>query len=201
MQTITKEFEVYQFSELSEEAKEKAVQYNAENNSDTFWQECAIDELKEAAKFLGIDIDKIYYSGFSSQGDGACFIGDYNYKRGALKSIINEFPKWEELHTIAKDLQELQKVAFYNLSARVKHSGHYYHEYCTSIEVFYRDEYLTEKTEHYEEELSVILRDFMRLCYSHLESCYEYEISEKNFLDYLEPNEYLFLENGDYYNE
>jgi hypothetical protein len=82
---------VYRFSELSEEAKEKSIETNRDINcGDSFWSECVIEDAKEQAKTIGIDIDHIYYSGFSSQGDGACFDGRYLYKAGAVKAMQAE---------------------------------------------------------------------------------------------------------------
>ena len=70
----TKTINLYEFSELSEQAKKKVlndlrfinVEYLQWYDSDTdFW----IEKLNEA----GFTDAKIFFSGFSSQGDGACF--------------------------------------------------------------------------------------------------------------------------------
>jgi hypothetical protein len=75
---------VYQFDELSDEAKEKAREWYRQGNVTTrFWSECTIDDAKEIGKLLGMDIDNIYFSGFWSQGDGACFEG----KTGKYKLV------------------------------------------------------------------------------------------------------------------
>lgn len=96
MRTIEKE--VFTFEELTEDAKEKAREWwrNCENENSSF-AEYVIDDCKEIASLFGLEIDKIYYSGFYSQGDGACFEGKYGYKKGALKAVQNysqyHFPK------------------------------------------------------------------------------------------------------------
>ena len=68
---------VYTFNELSDTAKESARDWY---RSDPFpdWHEFVIDGAKEVGALLGIEIDNIWFSGFSSQGDGACFTGSYS---------------------------------------------------------------------------------------------------------------------------
>jgi hypothetical protein len=199
MKTVTETRTVYTFAELSESAKESAItQYSID--LDDHWSECTIDDLKESANMLGIAADSIYFSGFSYQGDGACFTGSYEYKKGALKTIKSEYPQWTELHQIAEQLQLIQKRAFYRLSVRVTHSGHYNHEGCTSIEVFNDGDYLSEAMEDTGKDLSEALRDFMRLCYSSLEKSYNYEVSEENVAEMSAANEWTYLENGEMYN-
>ena len=136
------------------------------------WHESTIEDAKEIGKILGIDIDNVYFSGFWSQGDGACFTGSYSYAKGATKAIRQYAPLDKELHRIADDLQELQRKHFYGLSTTVTHSGHYSHEYCTQFSTYDRDEYADADTD---EALIEILRDYMRWIYRNLEREYEYQ--------------------------
>jgi hypothetical protein len=87
------------------------------------------DDAKECAKIIGIDIDNVYYSGFWSQGDGACFEGSYSYKKGSVAAIKAYAPKCTELHNIAKQLQDLEKRLFYREICQIEHSGRYYDKY------------------------------------------------------------------------
>jgi hypothetical protein len=75
----------------------------------------------------------IYFSGFSSQGDGACFEGTYRYKKGSVKAIKAHAPQDKELHRIAKGLQEAQRPTRYSITANIKHRGRYYHPGCMEI--------------------------------------------------------------------
>src|SRR3990167_3827578 len=123
METI--EVKVYQFDELNEEAKEKARAWFREGNqNDSFYAESVIDDAKQIGKLMGIDISKVYYSGFWSQGDGACFEGSYAYKKGSLKAIREYAPQDTELHRIATELAMIQRANFYGISGSVKHVGH-----------------------------------------------------------------------------
>lgn len=195
MSTII-ETTVYAFDELSEEAKEKARNWLREGNcEDSFWHECVIDDAKECGKIIGIDIDHIYFRGFWSQGDGACFEGSYRYQKGAAKAIRAHAPQDKELHAIADRLQATQRPAFYGLTAAVKHHGHYYHEHCTTIDVHDADGYNVGGDS--EEDIMDILRDFMRWIYKRLEAEWEYQNADEQVDESIRINEYTFTEEGE----
>ena len=74
MKTI--EIKVYEFDELSKEAKEKAINdYREENEVDLSYK---IDEFAKRLMELGYENVEIKYSGFYSQGDGLSFTGKKN---------------------------------------------------------------------------------------------------------------------------
>jgi len=202
---------VYKFKELSEEAKEVAREWwrECENaDSDT---SCTYDDACRMADLLGIEIDDrhwtnssgfkgktqtIYYSGFSSQGDGACFEGSYRYKKGAVKAITAETGGTDkELIRIAGELQKIQAKNFYQLTARMKHSGHYYHSGCMSVDVERYDE--KEMTSDAEDEITQLMRDFADWIYDQLEADYEYRMSDENVDESITINDYEFYENGE----
>ena len=190
MRTITKE--VYKFEELNEETQERVIEDNRDINVDYQWWDFSFDDIKEIGKILGINIKNIYFSGFYSQGDGACFEGDYSYEKESVKKIKEYAPLDEELHKIAKDLYLLQKKHFYRLSANVEHNGHYYHEFCTNITVY--DDNISDDTT---EGIKEILRSFMQWIYSTLEKECEYLTSDEAIKDTIIANEYEFTEEGE----
>ena len=76
MKTITQITNVYDFSELSPAAKAKARDWYREGDTDSgFGAECVINDAKMVFAHCGITIDRVGYSGFWSQGDGAHFVG------------------------------------------------------------------------------------------------------------------------------
>jgi len=87
------------------------------------WWECTYDDFKRDMDDIGIEVHRLYFSGFCSQGDGACFEGRVFSWGNFLPSIYRADPA---LITLAE-----QAWVF-----RVEHRGHYYHENCTS---FYSD--------------------------------------------------------------
>lgn len=191
----THEITTYRFGELSLEAQEKALDANRYWNVEggTEWWDSTHEDVKEIGKILGIEIDKIWFSGFCSKGDGACFEGRYEYVKGSAKKIREYAPKDEELHGIADVLAKLQRPYFYGLYADVKHRGHYMHENCTDIEVR-EDEY---EHEIPADDVAETLRDFMRWIYRSLEKQHEYLTSDDCVKETLIANETEFLESGE----
>lgn len=188
------ETKLYKYSELSEDSQEKAREWFREGGFDYEWWDFCFDDAKEIGKILGIDISNIYFSGFSSQSDGACFEGSYRYNKGSVKAIKAYAPQDKELYSIALELSKLQRKHFYGLSAHVKHSGHYNHELCTDIHVYDRDEDYASAQD--DEALSEILRDLMRWIYKRLETEWDYMNNDEQIAETIQTNEYEFTDGG-----
>ena len=185
MRTIEKT--VYKFDELSETAKQKAIEnYRISNDDFEFRSGDIIRNCADIAELFGLDIRQkagrngenktiwlpsVYYSGFCSQGDGACFEGGYSYNKGALKAVKAYAPNDTELHSIVKSLQDIQKRYFYGLRASTAHKGHYYHEHCMTIDV----EHIKgiDIPESVQEDIAECLRDFARWIYKRLDTEWE----------------------------
>lgn len=188
--------ELFQFDELSEEAKEKARDWYRECiYQDSYDYEHVYDDAKTIGALMGISIAKIYFSGFASQGDGACFEGSYTYKKGSVKAVKEYAPKDEKIHRIAQELAAIQKRNFYKLEASVVQRGHYMHSGCTSIDVYHSEDRYRDIGEA-EEEVKEALRDFMNWIYRQLESNYDYLMSNESVDENIRDNEYEFLEDG-----
>lgn len=212
--TITRTVVLYQFDELSDEAKEAARDW---------WRECENEDpsftgslesggdTEECASRLGIEFadrpyktmggkdrtePAIFWSGFSSQGDGASFDGFYRYKAGGAKAIRQHAPEDKTLHRIADDLQAVQKRHGYRLQATCKVSGaHYVHSGCMDVDVFdsrdrYRDLGDDEKI------VRDAMREFADWIYAQLQAEYEYAMSDEAVDENIEANEYTFDANG-----
>lgn len=192
------ETELYHFDELSEDAQQKAIDNNRNWNTEGLdWWDAVYDDAKQIAEILGIEIDNIYFSGFSSQGDGACFVGRYRYTPQCRQKIREYAPQDTNLHKIADGLASLQRKWFYRLEATVTHQGHYSHEYCTNIDVTERDESVNATRPLPEDELSELLRDFMQWIYASLEREYEYLESDEVVAESLIVNECEFTKDGE----
>jgi hypothetical protein len=199
MKTKTVSYNVYTVRELQEfhpEGFERAHQDYVNDGIDYDWYQFVYDDTKIIGGLLGMEIDKIYFSGFSSQGDGACFEGSYQYKKGCVKAIKEYAPQDMELHKIAEDLQAIQRKNFYRLWANVQHSGHYYHAYCTDIQVGSDNESMGGANDEAYDCIKELLRDFMNWIYSQLEKEYEYLTSEEQFIEMSDANDYEYAENG-----
>jgi len=202
------EKEVYTFAELTSEAKEKAR---------AWWRECENtdmdlldrDDIGIVAAILGIEFDQktvklmngstrgeaeIWYSGFSSQGDGACFEGRYAYAKGSLKKLKAHAPKDEELQIIAKDLYEVQRKHFYKIEARMTHSGRYYHSGCMYVEAHMTDD--RDPSQEVQDAMTQLMRDFADWIYDQLRKNYEWRMSDEQVDENILCNEYEFDEDG-----
>ena len=202
------EITVYQFDELDKPGKESARTWWRGCEDTCFETDHMYDDFEAIANILGITFDQrdiplmngttrsqptIYWSGFSSQGDGACFEGYYIYAKGAAKAVRAYAPKDSTLHQIADDLQTIQRPAFYKLSATTRHTGHYYHAYSMSIYSTHDERWSTEDEA---DAISEALRDFANWMYRQLESEYEYRMSDENVDESIRINEYEFTESG-----
>lgn len=196
MRIVTETRQIYQYAELTTTAKEYAHQQHIQN-IDYEWWDFIYENIKQAGIIMGIEISRIYFSGFSNQGDGACFDGFYKYAKGSSKKIREEFPEILELHRIADNLSALQRSYFYSLQARIKHSGHYYHKYCTIIDV--DDANDREISDYVQKSIEDNLRDFMEQIYQWLAEEYDYLISEENFIESANDNELEFTSDGNLY--
>lgn len=203
----TREYTVYKFEELSDAAKEKARDwYRKGIFTESYDWEYVYDDAERIGALIGIEINAsrnngtgkaIYFSGFSSQGDGACFEGSYTYKKGALKAlqaeIGTESDEDKELIRIATKLQELQRRNFYRIECRMKQSGHYYHSGCMSVE--HVGDNFSSDTDA-EQEVTQLMRDFADWIYTCLEKEYEYKMSDEAVDESILANEYTFDEAG-----
>jgi len=191
--------EVYTFSELSKEAKETAIE-NTRNHDgylDYEWYDGVYYDATAIAALMGIDIKKIHFSGFYSQGDGAMFIGGYEYNKNAVTLVKDYAPKDTELHGIAERLTRLQRRYFYQLKADVKHYGRYYHENSNTVDVYTNDD--RRLSDSIENDLTECLRDFMRWIYKQLENTYDYLNSNEAIAEHLTINDYEFQADGNRY--
>lgn len=185
---------IYTYDELPPEIQEKILEKNRDINVDHDWWDYIYDDAKEIGGFLGIDIDRIYYSGFFYQGDGACFEGYYRYEKDSVKKTKEYAPKDTELHRIAEGLYKIQKRNFYAVIARIKHRGRHCHEFCTTIEMERSDD--RELVRDTENDIADFLRDFMRWIYKQLEKEYEYLTSDEVIMDTIVGNAWEFDEHG-----
>ena len=195
---IANEVELYTFEELSDSAKENARDWWRQHCLDYEWWDSVFEMAKEAGDCLGIYIDRIYFSGFYSQGDGACFEGSYYYRKGWREALKQRFGGnlLEELEEIGYMLQKVQSSAFYKLSASVSQSGHYMHSGCTDIQVEHEDRFAPNEDE--EEGIKEGLRAFMDWIYRKLEAEYEWLMSDEQVDEALIANSYEFTEDGSF---
>lgn len=180
------------FSELSGSAKETAFEWLTKYTfTEAHDWEHVYEMAKDAGRLMGIEIDQIYFSGFWSQGDGACFEGSYNYRIGARSDIKTEFPQDKELHRIVTELQKIQSRNFYRLTASATQTrGNNMRVSVEDKENPYKD------IGSAEDDVSQLLNDFANWIYRGLEKEYEYQTSEEQVSENADANGYEFDEEG-----
>ncbi len=202
------ETKVYTFTELSDDAKENARdwwrRYVFSDSND--W-EFVYEDAANVAEQFGLDLRTrrvnqkdggyhydpcIYFSGFSNQGDGACYEGNYEYMKGALKTVKSYAPRDTELHKIVEQLQEIQRKNFYRVHARTKYRGHYCHSGCMTVEVGRSDDQPVVD----EDDVVQLLREFADWIYEQLKCEYDYQCSNEVVDEMLIGNAYEFTEEG-----
>lgn len=197
------------YDELNDAQKVKAQDwYRSLAFSDSSDWEDVYEDADTCAKLLGIEIDRrayktvgggtrykpcIWFSGFSDQGDGACFEGRYTYAKGAPDAIRAHAPEDEELHRIAKALQEVQCKHFYQLIARMTHSGHHYHSgnmYVAVVRAGRDGDY--DVPAEVEDEVTYLMRDFADWIYEQLEAEFDCQTSDEQVEESIRANDYDF---------
>lgn len=175
-----------------DEVKEKAVeQYRYINVDFDDWYDFLILNWKEKLEQAGFLDPEIYFSGFYSQGDGACF----DCARFDLPSLLKNLDFSEEEKERILKIQD-------EFSISIKKGGTY-NIYChkmtryAEIEDFYvkkqSDKDLLSNLENQIEEMRL---DFCTKIYSELQEAFEDLTSDQAVYDTLQANEYLFEENG-----
>ena len=178
------------------------------NVDDMDWWDSVYDIFKEDMHLIGINVYRMYFSGFSSQGDGACFEGWVDDWELFLKSLGHTSPA-------------LIALADTGWRFHVEHKGRYYHENCTRFdaclntldcndaindeefaEVFspYKSEIQTAawmaliadyKREDLENQFEEAFKDHMRGLYNRLEEEFDRLTSDEAVLDSLDTNDML----------
>lgn len=172
----TKTINLYEYSELSPEAKKKALDNWNEHNDDPLMQSHMINLLKEKLDERGIKYDDsidVRYSLSYCQGDGFMFLGTFEWKKYTVYISHN--------------------------------NSRYYHSKTASIEIHETDNLGFDIGDDYEpkvyDELETIYhaicKEMEQAGYNHI----EWTMSEEYFLDACEANLYTFREDGTIENE
>lgn len=156
--------------------------YNEENyEPDNHWAEAVIDDAKEIAACLGINIEEVLYSGFCSQGDGACFTGSLGYNADCLENIMAYAPLDKGLHEIAASWQQLRCPS---LEVSVAHNDRYCHS--NSVDYDFSEVNLEEVDPS---RVKIVAASFMGWIYKQLEDAYNYACAWEKARAYVEADD------------
>lgn len=203
MRIELEEVKVYSLEDIKSnpELLEKVIEKHRDINVNFDWWDFIYENFKEYNdEYFGID--KIYFSGFWSQGDGAMF--EYNSISDRLKDIFID----------GLDLSPMRKGWLRNnasVSGKGVQRGLYYHEKSCSHSIYwevdngdlYWDRPLYQWIESFANDFENFIEElYVNLCadlYSTLKKEYTYLTSDESILEALECNEYEFTEDGNIY--
>jgi len=163
------------------------------------WYESVYEQFKEDMKAVGIMVWRIYFSGFSSQGDGACFQGQLENTRKYLDH------HHKDQYPMIRKLLEHEGCVY----ARCQHQGPYYYQFgaefwvdadtlpgiveqptefhTTIVEQWQKQ--LDDEVNDFEKDMTEQWRTYMQDLYFKLEAEYDYLVSDEAVWETIEANE------------
>lgn len=218
MRKIEKIINVYNFDELNEGAREKALTDRMEIEKNIYCDCCLKSDMEEKAKelldkyFKGAIFNNVYYSLGYCQGDGAMI---------EFSIEIEDFNKYYHVF----NNEEMKFLLDYDIIEKIEviQSGRYYHKYAFDINICYNNAYWEYSYDDIKDDYNISKNDFdnmdEKLCKatesdsafyndivamnSELEdfgySCIDYYNTEDNVLPLVKEDE--FLEGGSVYYE
>ena len=161
---------VYTFSELSEDAKEKAIEsYHDLNLYEGWWESIYEDAANIGLKIDGFDLDRNLHAS-----------GDLTLSAlEVAQNILNEHGGKCETYKLAQDFLHDHAPIF--------------SDYMNEESENYESKELEDDLAHLEEEFT---KDLLNEYASMLQSEYEYRMSEEAIIEGIEANEYEFTVDG-----
>jgi len=201
MRTITTETTIYMFDELPDESKDLAIENYRDINVDHDWYDFSLDYHKERLEKIGFTNAEIHFSGFWSQGDGACFDAHID-----IITILNNWLFTADNYRDARKYQRWLILAEHGLLdnafniAKNSYGYHYSHERTRYIDIYFVPDCLSDsEAQEVAERLESMRLDLSQEIYKSLESEYDYLTSDEIIAESLIINEYEFTEDGKIY--
>lgn len=198
----------YEFLELDDDAKEKAIESMYDVNVNYDWWDFVIDDIQEQLTEMGIDKPKVRFSGFWSQGDGASFTGETI----DLITLI----EYLKLQNEFKLLYTALNADMLDYAAYISGNTRDVHEYSCRFEIdsfnYFNDDLWDESEDKYTEQYDLYEQEMKRLqeyledwrldysqdIYHRLEKEYEYLTSKDAIVETILANEYEFNKDGSF---
>ena len=186
MRTETTTRTLYQFDELSGDAKQHALEKLWGINTDHDWWECVCDIIQKAGECLGIACTVSDFDLDRGAHVGLC--GGYSYRKDWRAALRAEFggDTLAELERLGARLQAVQKRMFWSGYATLE-SGRYGTRYSADAD---------HGGQHDIDGLIDGLREFEHWALTLLRREYDYWTSEEAIIETIEANAYEFDENG-----
>lgn len=193
---------VYTFGELTKQAKEKARDQYRGHELDFEWWVEDFEDAKMCLGMLGIKVEHIFFSGFSSQGDGACFEAEYSYTQKWREEVGQSIGGADLPVLLAwgEALEKLQQERGHTISASTKQAGRYMHSGCMCVDVtFDGDDPMTNADFEIERDVTRLLREMADWVYRKLEKQFDYLMSDDGVDEALNNGLHEYLVDGTRY--
>lgn len=177
----TKTITLYSFDELSEKAQQKAIKELYDINVDHKWYDSTFDQLKSELSERGFDNAEIHFSGFWSQGDGACFDADIS---------LEKFCSDKRILAIAKEYCHFH-IAKNSFANHYSHQRTRYVEY-NAVGKANIDNALSELSKVIESQRLSLSHEIYRA----LEKEYDHLTSKEAIIETINANEWTFTKDG-----
>jgi hypothetical protein len=206
----TVEIQAYTFQELTEKAKQEVITRLAPDHE---WWDYIYEQAKEEGKALGFEIDRINFSDFYSQGDGACWVGIVRLKQWLELNKPHD-PHSHIALALIEDGWASDVVHIATHHSRYSHSNTMNHEGFNIVEpvgdmtIEVGDMFVGANVKqlfdsigagYFDSLLVDVLqsaRDYADKIYVHLRDEYEWLCSEEYITELCDANEYLFDASG-----
>lgn len=183
----------YGFKDLPEKYQEKLIEDQQEFERELFSEtsKTLLEDINFSLKKLAIEVDHFYYSGFWSQGDGACFTGTVTAEDGIRLEAEKDYPEDSYYIQTAEELEEAMLSLPPKTTIHISHRGRYYHEHSVNFDFEFDEDELEKWTftdEDKEEAMKGArksLRDLMQWIYRQLEKEYDHVTSETTAIESL----------------
>ena len=185
-ETITRD--LYPFTELDDDAQQRALEKLRDLNVDHDWYEPCYDLIRAAGRCLGIDCS---VDGFDLERQTLALRGAYSYNKRWRAELVQEFDGalLAALVKVGKELQAAQRPAFYSASAELRQP--YFHRNETEYVV------TCERGADVADDLADALRSFAHWAWCLLRDEFGHLTSDEAVKESIELNEYEFDANGD----
>ena len=203
---------VYELPELSRAARERARVWYRTTCLDYEWYDTVFNDFETVCGLLGVTLrthtvrltgggareaPNIWFRGFSpTRATAPRSTGPTVTPRTLPAPSAATPPNDETLHAIADELQQAQQRNFYQLTALIRQSGRYYHEYSMAIEVERGSPTGQDMTDDAEDAIVEAVRNLARWLYRQLEREYEYLASDAAADEAIADHRWTFTQAG-----
>ncbi|MCL2313399.1 MAG: hypothetical protein FWC41_13165 [Firmicutes bacterium] len=191
MKKVIIEKTLYQFHELSETAKEKAIKDYLNDNDDLTYQ--FSDMVVEELKYLyGLKNLKTYYSLSYCQGDGLCLSGYITPEE------IFDNENFSSIALAGIDPKDIEIAKADYITVKFDHKGRYYYANSVDIDFDYSDYHSDETERIMYAIIENIKKWYFDVCAKFEKTGYSffYEMENDDFQEMAECNDWWFDENG-----